>query len=63
MTVLENCWWIGRDPVKLHRDVFNLILTDDVFFVANNFVARSKPPAESGQHAIADHRHNLTVIK
>ena len=20
MTVLENCWVIGRDPVRLHRD-------------------------------------------
>ena len=46
-----------------HEDVFNLIVTDAVFYVASNFVARSKPPAESGQQEIADHRHSLTVKK
>ncbi len=46
-----------------HEDVLNLILNDAVFFVANNFVARSKPPAESGQQEIADHRHSPTVKK
>lgn len=46
-----------------HENVFNLILTDAVFFVASNFVARSKPPAESGQQEIADHRPIPTVKK
>ncbi len=46
-----------------HEDVFNLILTDAVFFVASDFVARSKPPAESGQQEIVDHRHSVTLKK
>ena len=46
-----------------HENVFNLILTDAVFFVASNFVARSKPPAEPGHQEITDHRQSLTVKK
>ena len=46
-----------------HEDVFNLILSDAVFFVASNFVARAKPPAEPGHQEITDHRHSLTVKK